>query len=352
MQRLILRSFQSPGDVVMLTAAVRDLHRACPGRFQTDVRTRADALWMHNPHITPLDDREPGVRILDMHYPLVHQSNERPYHFLHGYPQYLQQQLGIPVPVTEFHGDLHLSTEERAAGPPHRDEGIPDRYWIVVAGGKYDFTAKWWDPASYQAVVDHLRGRVHFVQCGAAGDWHPRLAGVTDLVGKTDLRELVRLVYHADGVLCPVTLAMHLAAAVPMKPGGPKRRPCVVVAGGREPPHWEAYPHHQYIHTVGSLACCEEGGCWRSRCQTVGDGDVKDRYQLCEQPVQVEENLRIGRCMATISPEDVVRRIEWYLEDAAAQNAARDSECETFHNAESNPFSLLEGEREDAMAST
>ena len=35
-----------------------------------------------------------------------------------------------------------------------------------------------------------------------------------DLVGKTSLRELIRLIYRADGVLCPVTLAMHLAAAV------------------------------------------------------------------------------------------------------------------------------------------
>ena len=46
MRRLILRSFQSPGDVVMLTAAVRDLHAACPGQFVTDVRTSADALWL------------------------------------------------------------------------------------------------------------------------------------------------------------------------------------------------------------------------------------------------------------------------------------------------------------------
>ena len=42
--RLILKSFQSPGDIVMLTAAVRDLHAAYPGRFQTDVRTSADAI--------------------------------------------------------------------------------------------------------------------------------------------------------------------------------------------------------------------------------------------------------------------------------------------------------------------
>ncbi len=170
MQRLILRSFQSPGDVMMLTAAVRDLHRAWPGRFGTDVRTRADALWLHNPHITRLDEREPGVRVLAMHYPLVHQSNERAYHFVHGYAQYLEQQLGIRLPVTEFRGEVYLSEEEPAAGPPHREEGLPDRYWIVVAGGKYDFTAKWCDPASYQAVVDCLRGRVPFVQCGAVED--------------------------------------------------------------------------------------------------------------------------------------------------------------------------------------
>ena len=49
-RRLILRSFQSPGDLVMLTAAVRDLHAAAPGRYVTDVRTSADALFENNPH--------------------------------------------------------------------------------------------------------------------------------------------------------------------------------------------------------------------------------------------------------------------------------------------------------------
>ena len=47
-RRLILRSFQSPGDILMLTAAVRDLHAAAPGQFQTDVRTSAPALWENN----------------------------------------------------------------------------------------------------------------------------------------------------------------------------------------------------------------------------------------------------------------------------------------------------------------
>jgi hypothetical protein len=86
---LILRSFQSPGDVLMLTAAVRDLHAAAPEQFQTDVRTSCPALWENNPRLTPLREGEPGVEVLDMHYPLIHQSNQRPYHFLHGYVQYL-----------------------------------------------------------------------------------------------------------------------------------------------------------------------------------------------------------------------------------------------------------------------
>ena len=117
---------------------------------------------------------------------------------------------------------------------------------------------------------------------GEAGHHHPPLRNVLDLRGQTDLRQLVRLVYHAQGVLCPVTLLMHLAAAVETPPGMPKNRPCVVIAGGREPAQWEAYPHHQYIHTNGALMCCDHGGCWKSRVVPLGDGDEKDEPRnLC-----------------------------------------------------------------------
>src|SRR5207244_10704494 len=121
-----------------------------------------------------------------------------------------------------------------------------------------------------------------FGRVGGPGQRHPPLRDVIDLRGRTDLRQLVRLVHHAQGVLCPVTLLMHLAAAVEVPAGMPKNRPCVVVAGGREPPHWEAYPHHQFIHTVGALWCCDNGGCWKSRTVPLGDGDEKDRPEsLC-----------------------------------------------------------------------
>ena len=315
-RRLVLRSFQSPGDVVMLTAAVRDLHLAYPAKFLTDVRTSAPALWEHNPYVTQLDEHDRQVESLDMHYPLIHESDRRPYHFIHGYVQYLERQLGVTIPLTRFAGDIHLSAEEKRRPSPLAALGQDGPFWIVIAGGKYDFTAKWWNPASYQAVVDHFQGQIQFVQCGEAGHFHPRLSGAIDLVGKTSLREFVLLMHHADGVLCPVTLAMHLAAAVETRPEKAPQRACVVVAGGREPAHWEQYPHHQFLSTVGMLPCCSKGACWRSRCQPVGDGDAKDRQQVCEQPVQVTPELRIPRCQEMITPADVIRRIEGFYEEA------------------------------------
>lgn len=316
MRRLILKSTQSPGDIVMLTAAVRDLHRAHPGKFRTDVRTTAKQLWDHNPHLAPLDETTRGVRVLEMHYPLIHNSNTRPYHFIHGFAQYLEEQLDVRIPLTEFHGDIHLADDEKRWMSQVAELGFPGNFWIVMAGGKFDFTAKWWNPDFYQTVVDHFAGRIQFVQCGEKHHWHPPLKNVIDLIGKTDTRQFVRLMHHADGALCPVTLAMHLAAAVPTKPGKPRNRACVVVAGGREPAQWEAYPHHQFLSTNGALMCCDNGGCWKSRCQPVGDGDKKDT-DLCRYPVQLTPQLAIPKCMNMITPADVIRRIELYYEGGA-----------------------------------
>ena len=302
----------------MLTAAVRDLHEAHPGQFLTDARTTAMEIWENNPHITPLDENEADVELIEMHYPLIGSSNTAPYHFLHGYVQYLEEQLKLPIRLTQFEGDIHLSAEEKSWMSQVEETGFRGSYWVIIAGGKYDYTTKWWNPASYQRVVDHFKDRILFVQCGEKGHWHPPLANVLNLVGKTDARQFIRLIHHADGVVCPVTFAMHLAAAVETKPSKPRNRACVIVAGGREPAHWESYPHHQYISTNGALTCCDDGGCWKSRCQQVGDGDPKDN-DLCPYPVRVQTDLCIPKCLEMIKPEDVIRRIEFYYEGGALE---------------------------------
>lgn len=315
-RRLVLVNNYSPGDILMMTATVRDLHATYPGRFVTDVRSWTPGLWEHNPHLTPIADDDPTAERIVMEYPLIHRSNDVPLHFLHGYHQFLGEHLGLPLGVRKFRGDIHLSDQERGWMSQVEETGHRGPFWIIMAGGKYDFTAKWWDPARYQAVVDHFRGRILFVQCGERGHWHPRLRGVLDLVGRTNTRQFVRLMHHADGVVSPVTFAMHLAAAVPTRPGRPRNRAAVVIAGGREPSHWEAYPHHQYLGNNGALPCCAAGGCWKSRCQPVGDGDPKDA-ELCERPVAVRPDLVIPRCLDMITAADVIRRIEIYYEGGA-----------------------------------
>jgi hypothetical protein len=54
MRRLILANHQSPSDIVMVTGAVRDLHRSYPGQFTTDVRTPCESLWDNSPYVTSL----------------------------------------------------------------------------------------------------------------------------------------------------------------------------------------------------------------------------------------------------------------------------------------------------------
>jgi ADP-heptose:LPS heptosyltransferase len=306
----------------MLTAAVRDLHQTFPGEFLTDVRTPCPALWENNPAITPLLDDDPEAEHIECHYPLIHKSNQYPYHFIHGFVEFLGEKLNRRILPGPFRGSIHFAEPEKQWMSQVQEitrEPIP--FWIIVAGGKNDFTIKWWDQTRWQRVVDHFQGRILFVQVGEAHHRHPALQGVIDLRGRTNLRQLVRLVYHAQGVLCPVTLHMHLAAAVEVKGGRPKNRPCVVVAGGREPAQWEAYPHHQYIHLNGALFCCDNGGCWKSRTVPLGDGDEKDQNLCVDVIPEDTPGLRSGplpRCMDLITADEVIRRIEFYFAGGAA----------------------------------
>ncbi len=295
----------------MLTAAVRDLHHWYPGQFATAVRTSCPALWENNPHITRLSDHEPQAETIDCTYPLIDRCDQTPYHCLHGFIEFLNEHLHLSIKPTAFKGDIHLSRQEKAwYSQVHEVTRKDTPFWLIAAGGKYDLTIKWWQSERYQQVVNHFRGRIQFVQVGSVGHHHPRLQGAIDLRGQTSLRELIRLVYHSQGVLCPVTSLMHLAAAVETRRGRPPNRACVVVGGGREPAHWEAYPHHQFIHTNGALACCASGGCWKDRAIPLRDGDSRDRRdRLCVDVVK-----GLPRCMEMITPAEVIHRIETYYQ--------------------------------------
>lgn len=310
-RNIILKSSLSPGDIVTLTAAVRDLHKAHPGKYRTDVRTPCPDIWEGNPYITPLKESEASV--IQMEYPLINRSNQLPVHFISGYLSFLADKLQRDIPLTAFKGDIHISEKERGwISQIEEIEGKPTRFWIIVSGGKFDYTAKWWDPERLQKVVNHFEGAVKFVQVGESGHNHPAISGAIDLRGRTSLRQLIRLVYHSDGIICPVTSLMHLAAAVPWKWGN-GLRPCVVIAGGREPAHWEKYPGHTFLDTIGKLDCCATGGCWKARVIPLDDGDKKNN-SLCERPVEVRKGFHLPACMNRITADNVIEAVASYLQ--------------------------------------
>lgn len=326
-RRVILEHLLAPGDAVVLSGAIRALHDRHPGRFLTDVRTAGGrALWEYNPLITELAD-DSGAERIPVHYgsrldPVtaggrwadIDQSNQRPVHFLHAMTEGLGRALELEQPLqpTVYRGDLYLSDAERRWDSQVQEiTGRRTRFWIVNAGRKSDFTCKAWPPEYFHEVIERTRHRVCWVQIGAndAGHVHPDLNVQIDLRGKTDLRQLVRLVHHADGVLTGVSLPMHLAAAVPRPAwAGDWPRPAIVLSGGREPVAWNVYPGQQLLHTIGTLDCCRSGGCWRSRVEPLKDGSDQDK-SLCSRP-------RDGfpQCMRMIGPDDVVRAIERYLD--------------------------------------
>lgn len=312
-KKMVLKNSHSPGDIVMMTAAIRDLHATYPGQYITDVESPAQEIFEGNPFVTHLE-RTDDVEIVTTHYPLIHDSNEGSYHFIHGYRDHLQTVIGRPIKQGRMKPDLYIRDEERGwIGAVEEVCGDDRQFWIVDAGYKNDFTAKAWSFKRYQEVVDYFEDRIQFVQIGHASHNHPHLRGVIDMVGCTDMRQLIRLVYHSIGVLTPVSLPMTLAAGVPMKYDFPKHRACVVLSGGREPVQWQMYPNHQFIHTCGTMDCCDNGGCWKSRVKPIGDGDDKDKNNLCLYPEEVDGQY-LGACMANISVDDVVRAIKRYYE--------------------------------------
>ena len=315
----------APGDVFLLTALVRDIRQAFQGRYAVNVAVPFPDLWRHNPYLDrSIDKQDPSatwVRISPSDYldGLRTVQSGVQLHFLTWYYRIFEKYTGIHVPCLFPGGDLHLTEEEKA------EPFVEPPYWIVVPGGKTDWTTKWWSQHRWQELVDALRQRgIRCVQEGATKPYccHPPLRGVLNLVGRTSIRDLIRNIYHAEGVICGISLPMHLAAAL--------QKPCVVIAGGYESPVWEWYTDqfgafgpecapvkvpHRFLHTLGQLACCQTVGCWARRVvklTTHEPGDDFFNNRLCRDRAVDEAGWYIPRCMERIATEAVLEAVLSY----------------------------------------
>lgn len=316
--QFLLTHKHAPGDTVVLSALFRDIKRAYP-HIEIGFHGHATDVLKHNPYLTPMpldedgNPRDKRVRRMRMCYrDGLRRQNRETCHFIAEFHRNFQTQTGLVVPITEPYPDLHLSEEEKAtpivAGP----------YWCFLSGGKSDFTAKVWANENWIKTVELLRGHgIAMVQFGGTsrGHWHPEVPGVLNLVGRTNLRDLIRLIYHSQGVICGVTCSMHVAAAL--------QKPCVVIAGGREAWWWEAYCRenaglscperllvpHRYLHTIGMLSCCASHGCWRSKVVP-----LHDDKSLCKLPI-IRPGQAVPKCLDMITPQMVVDAVMSYYVD-------------------------------------
>jgi len=308
--KLILVNRLAPGDILVMTNAIRDLHKAYPGKYQTEVRTPCNPIFENNPYCTKLNYDEAeyqkkesalhkgdkdghtfamgDILVIDMQYPLIHRSGAVGAHFCEGHRDFLETVLKVKIPQTELTPEIFLTQTEREwLSPIVTKTSFHGKYWLINAGGKGDFTLKQYP--YYQEVVDLLKDKVQFVQIGQLEHTHPALNNVIDCRGKTNVRELFRATYHAQGVLTCVSFPMHIAAAF--------KKPCVVVAGAREGTRWELYPNQQFLYVNGCLPCATYDGCWKSK------------QEDCTNKVD-----NIAKCLTLIKPSDVANSILRYYE--------------------------------------
>lgn len=334
-ERLILSHHRAPGDLTCLSALLRDIHLTYPGRFETDLATSVTPLWQNNPYVTKLwnhNSKAPklhhkGTRWINCQYGKgLKEQNRETIHFISYFHRDFQRQTGIPVKLHYPYGDIHLSNAEKSTPP------VLGRYWLMMVGGKSDYPIKAWYSQYYQEVANRLGDiGLGVVQSGAAfrGHWHPRLKGdhVIDLVGWGGFREWLQQIYHAEGVICGVTGAMHIAAAL--------QKPCVVVGGGREAWWWEAYVRenrglgdarhkltvpHKYLHTIGLLDCCRHHGCWRDKLEP-----GNHRKPICLRPIRRPE-MTVAECMMMVTPEHVTEAVmEYYTDNTLKPIQLKDS---------------------------
>lgn len=332
-QRLLIRNTQAPGDIIVLSAAIRDLAVAHPGRYDVEiwVSRGAEHVYWNSPYVSRIhtDKHRPdnrGAVAYRAQYPLISRSNQERKHFILGFIEHMNATLGTKIVLTEFRPSITMSEAEKATRP------FEDPYWIFLSGGKKDYPTKIWAQSYWQQVIDATKDRVNWVQCGGGSSNHimhtPKRGIYANMIAKTDCRNFLRLIYHSEGVVCVTTMAMHAAAAF--------NKPCIVVEGGREPWWWEAYNEetrrfnmrvysplweppatddfvpHKYLHTIGQLPCCQSFGCWKKR--VTGGGSV------CKNVVLVDGQT-VPKCKSMISPEMVIAAIDGYIDDGLARRA-------------------------------
>jgi len=203
--------------VLTFTRCITDLKNSYKD-WQIDVRTPYPAIWENNPYITPVADDDPKAEKVNVDYvPILNRGPGFSLHFADAFRRELSRLIGAPIQEFGFRPELFFSEAEKRQWPAVRALcGWDGPYWLLDAGHKADFPLKHYP--YWQEVVDRLNawwgGAVKIAQIGHRKDIHPRLRGVLNLVGETDLRATILAARTAHGMLTPLSFPFVLASAV------------------------------------------------------------------------------------------------------------------------------------------
>jgi len=207
-RKLLLKQTQSPGDILTFSNAVGDLKRTYP-HWLIDVRSPAHEIWDNNIHLTPLDEKDPEVETYDIGYSEINISGWSGLHYSEAFRHDLNEKLNSNPKMVALYGtakiqqtgirpELYISDEEKSwYNQVHCECFWDGPFWVINAGRKPDNVLKQYH--RWQEVVEILNeyfaGRVKIVQMGHPDHIHPPLQNTFNLIGKTNTRELIRLLY-------------------------------------------------------------------------------------------------------------------------------------------------------------
>lgn len=314
------------GDTLLFQGMVRDFRKQYGDRYEIHVSTHYRDLWDGNEDADGVHRSPPkglGARPIPVRWwqgktaGAMHKGE--PLHILGWYHECVSRLLGVPFSPHKPHGKYVFLPKEKAPF-------VTGDYWVLVAGGKIDASTKIWPKEKWQELVHVLNTfGISTVQIGSnnSNSLHFPLEGTINLVGQVEsARDFLRVIRDAKGVVCGVTGAMHAAAIM--------QKPCVVIAGGREEPAFEAYDHklsgfgptcepikipHRFLHTMGKLPCCMEKGCWKFSVTKLHEKDRFHPERMCVLPVLSGEKQYAAKCMTMIEPKDVGMAVLSYYAD-------------------------------------
>ena len=274
------------GDNVYGSAVVENIVKS--GKFLVNVETNHKALWENCPHLDRSITRENADLIVRQRN-LYNWETGTP-HIIEGVTARISLDTGVQIPVETKRPVCYMEL------PPERL--IEKPYVLINTGWQGSAETKKWARSYWLQLLDSCP-EVTFVQFGQKRNHATPLPGAVDMIDKTSIQDLARLVRDAQCVISPPSGITHLAGAF--------GTPFISLAGGREPASLVTYPGGVVLSSCGQLECCKTGGCHRNHFTGEKCG---------AEPVQCPgDTLPTGKCMTLITPEEVLQNLLKLLQE-------------------------------------